>query len=127
MDGDKDSAEDEDDEAPEAPTSLIATEVQTRPAPDWKDVADGVAALYQEGCKQQRGHSADMMRDFAKKFVWTSAIVKGLVQGIADIKDGQETESALQEMTDAIADERSVFPRREVESESATGRPERAA
>ena len=42
-----------------------------------------MAALYKEGCKQQPGHQADMMRDFAKQFVWTDAMVKGLVDGIA--------------------------------------------
>jgi hypothetical protein len=41
-----------DEEAPEAPENLIPTETQTRPAPNWKDVPDGMAALFQEGCKQ---------------------------------------------------------------------------
>ena len=35
-----------------------------------------MAALFQEGCKQQPGHSSDMMRDFAKQFVWTTAMMK---------------------------------------------------
>jgi hypothetical protein len=60
----------EEKEAPEAPVNLIPTETQTRPAPNWKDVPDEMAALFQEGCKQQPGHSSDMMRDFAKQFVW---------------------------------------------------------
>jgi hypothetical protein len=99
----------EEEQAPEAPKNLIATEVQTRPAPDWKDVPDGMAALFQEGCKQQPGHSSDMMRDFAKQFVWTSAMAKGLIAGIADSKDGEAAEKALQTLVDAIAEEYSIF------------------
>jgi hypothetical protein len=102
------------EEAPEAPKNLIATEVQTRPAPNWKDVPDGMAALFQEGCKQQPGHSSDMMRDFAKQFVWTSAMVKGLIAGIADSKDGEAAEKALQTLVDAIAEEYSIFPAAEL-------------
>jgi hypothetical protein len=56
----KESAEEE-----EAPADLISTEVQTPPAPDWQDVPDGIAALYREGCKQQPGHSSDMIDIFA--------------------------------------------------------------
>jgi hypothetical protein len=108
----KQSAQEE--ETPEAPKNLIATEVQTRPAPNWKDVPDGMAALFQEGCKQQPGHSADMMRDFAKQFVWTSAMVKGLIAGIADSKDGEAAEKALQSLVDAIAEEYSIFPAAEL-------------
>ena len=48
-----------------------------------------MAALYKEGCKQQPGHQADMMRDFAKQFAWTSAMAKGLVTGIANSKDAR--------------------------------------
>src|SRR5262249_15329196 len=99
----------EEEEAPEAPTNLIPTDTQTRPAPDWKDVPDGMAALFQEGCKQQPGHSSDMMRDFAKQFVWTAPMVKGLIAGIADSKDGEAAEKALQTMVDAIAEEYSIF------------------
>jgi hypothetical protein len=40
-----------------------------------------------------RGHSADMMRDFAKQFVWTGAMVKGLIAGIADNKNGEQANS----------------------------------
>jgi hypothetical protein len=64
------AAESAEEEAPEAPANLISTDVQTRPTPSWKDVPDGMAALFQEGCMQQPGHSSDMMRDFAKQFVW---------------------------------------------------------
>jgi hypothetical protein len=104
----------QDEEAPEAPTNLIPTDTATRPAPNWKDVPDGMAALFQEGCKQQPGHSSDMMRDFAKQFVWTSAMVKGLIAGIADSKDGEAAEKALQTMVDAIAEEYSIFPAAEL-------------
>jgi hypothetical protein len=114
--GEKESAEKgaKENDAPEAPENLIATEVQTRPAPDWKDVPDGMAALFQEGCKQQPGHSSDMMRDFAKQFVWTSAMVKGLIAGIADSKDGEAAEKALQTLVDAISEEYSIFPAAEL-------------
>jgi hypothetical protein len=115
-DGTQDSA---DEDEPEAPENLIGTEVQNRPAPDWKDVPDGMAALFQEGCKQQPGHSSDMMRDFAKQFVWTAAMVKGLVAGIADSKDGEAAEEAMQTLVDCIADEYSIFPAKEYLEEAA--------
>src|SRR5262249_38089529 len=99
---------------PEAPENLIPTEPATRPMPNWKDVPDGMVALYQEGCKQQPGKSADMMRDFAKQFVWTSAMVKGLIAGIAESKDGERAEQALQELSDSIAEEYSIFPASEL-------------
>jgi hypothetical protein len=108
------AADAEDEEAPEAPENLIQTDTQTRPAPNWKDVPDGMAALFQEGCKQQPGHSSDMMRDFAKQFVWTAAMVKGLVAGIGDSKDGEAAEQALQAMVDEIAEEYSIFPAQEL-------------
>jgi hypothetical protein len=106
--------ETESTKAPEAPVNLIPTDPQTRPAPDWKDVPDGMAALFQEGAKQQPGHTSDMMRDFAKQFVWTSAMVKGLIAGIADSKDGEAAEKALQTLVDAIAEEYSIFPAAEL-------------
>jgi hypothetical protein len=46
-------------EAPESPENLIATEPQIRPAPNWKDVPLGMAALFHEGCKLQPGHSSE--------------------------------------------------------------------
>ena len=67
-------------EAQEAPEILIAAErAATRPAPNWKDVPDGMAALFHEGCKQQPGHSFDMMGDFAKQFVWTAAMLQAVL------------------------------------------------
>jgi hypothetical protein len=55
-----------------------------------------------------------MMRDFAKQFVWTAAMVKGLIAGIADSKDGEAAEEALQTIVDEIAEEYSIFPATEV-------------
>jgi len=40
-------------EAQEAPDKLIPTETRTQPAPNWKDVPDGMVALFLEGCEQQ--------------------------------------------------------------------------
>jgi hypothetical protein len=119
-DADKDADKAANDDAePEAPENLIPTEVNSRPAPNWKDVPDGMAALFQEGCKQQPGHSSDMMRDFAKQFVWTAAMVMGLVAGIADSKDGEAAEVAMQTLVDHIADEYSIFPAKEYFEEAA--------
>jgi hypothetical protein len=106
-------AEASEDEDQEAPTNLIDTEARPA-APDWKDVPDGMTALFQEGCKQQPGKSADMMCDFAKQFVWTTAMIKGLLDGIANSKDGERAEQALQELVDAIAEEYSIFPASEL-------------
>jgi hypothetical protein len=61
-----------------------------------------MALLFQEGCKQP-GHSSDMMRGFAKQFVWTAAMVKGLIAGIAGSKDGGAAGQALHDMVDAGA------------------------
>src|SRR5260370_40407113 len=33
-----------------------------------------MAALFHEGCKQQSGHSSDMVGDFDKRFGWTAAM-----------------------------------------------------
>jgi len=119
-DADKDADKAANDDAePDAPENLIPTEVNSRPAPNWKDVPDGMAALFQEGCKQQPGHSSDMMRDFAKQFVWTAAMVMGLVAGIADSKDGEAAEVAMQTLVDHIADEYSIFPAKEYLEEAA--------
>jgi hypothetical protein len=114
-DADKDADKSgNDDPEPESPANLIPTEVNSRPAPNWKDVPDGMAALFHEGCKQQPGRSSDMMRDFARQFVWTAAMVKGLVAGIGDSKDGEAAEEALQAMVDEIAEEYSIFPAQEL-------------
>jgi hypothetical protein len=75
-------------ETPAAPENLITTTTYAPTPPGWKDVPDGKAALLQEGCKQQPGHSADTMREFVRQFVWTTAMVKGLIAGMAESKDG---------------------------------------
>src|SRR5437588_6483549 len=101
--------------------NLIGTEARPD-KPNWKDVPDGMAALFQEGCKQQPGKSADMMRDFAKQFVWTAAMVKGLIAGIAESKDAEQAEAIFQHIVDTIADEYSIFPANETdEEETETG------
>jgi len=114
----------EDDETvttPVAVDNLIGTEARPD-KPNWKDVPDGMAALFQEGCKQQPGKSADMMRDFAKQFVWSAAMVKGLIAGIAESKDAEQAEAIFQQIVDSIADEYSIFPTSETEEEeSETG------
>jgi len=110
------SATDEpDDEPAEAPENLIPTEPEARPtAPNWKDIPEDMAALYKEACRQEPGHSGDGMCGFAKELVWTTAMVKGLVAGIADSQDGARAEEALQELVNAIADQYSIFPESEL-------------
>jgi hypothetical protein len=73
-----------------------------------------MVALYREACKQAPGHAGDLLCQFAKELVWTSAMVKGLLAGIADSKDGENAENALQELVDAIAEEYSIFPASEL-------------
>ena len=53
--------------------------------------------------KAQPGKSADMMRDFAKQFVWSAAMVKGLIAGIAESKDAEQAEAIFQQIVDSIA------------------------
>jgi hypothetical protein len=55
-----------------------------------------------------------LLCQFAKELVWTSAMVKGLLAGIASSKDGESAENALQAMTDEIAEEYSIFPASEL-------------
>ena len=105
---------DEQEQTP-APENLISTDAARPAAPDWKDVPDGMAALYREGCKQQPGHQADMMRDFAKQFVWTDAMVKGLVAGMADSNDAESAQEAFQTLVDTIGDEYGIYPKSELE------------
>jgi hypothetical protein len=52
-----------------------------------------MAALFQEGCKQRPGYSAEMTREFAKRLVWTAAMVNGLIGGIADGEDGEQADA----------------------------------
>jgi len=112
------SAEEDEEEAP-APENLISTDAARPAAPDWKDVPDGMAGLYKEGCRQQPGHQADMMRDFAKEFVWTTAMVKGLLDGIASSKDAEAAQEAMQTLVDTIGDEYGIYPASELEEKEA--------
>jgi hypothetical protein len=109
-----DQAEDAEDE-PEVPENLIPTEPsETRPMPDWKDIGENMDALWKEAVKQQPGRTADVMADFAKRVDWTMAAIKGLVAGIADGKNGDKAEQALQNLVDNIAEEYSIFPASEL-------------
>jgi hypothetical protein len=103
----------EDEDAQEAPTNLIDT--QARPAaPNWKDVPEGMVALYREACKQAPGHAGDLLCQFAKELVWTSAMVKGLLAGIANSKDAESAVQALQVLVDDIGEEYSIYPESEL-------------
>jgi hypothetical protein len=113
------SADEEDEDDTPAPENLISTDAARPAAPDWKDVPDGMVGLYKEGVRQQPGHQADMMRDFAKEFVWTAAMVKGLIDGIASSEDAEAAQEAMQVMVDTIGDEYGIYPASEVEKEAA--------
>src|SRR5262249_38546744 len=97
------------------PENLISTEAARPAAPSWKDVPEGMAALLKEGNRQQPGKSADMMCDFAKELVWTVAMAKGLVDGIANSKDAESAQEAMQALVNVIADEYSIYPESELE------------
>src|SRR5262249_35335993 len=65
---DKDAEKDaEEEDEPEAPDNLISTEVQSRPAPDWKDVGEGMGALLNEGRKQQPDRVGEIRDQFVEK------------------------------------------------------------
>jgi hypothetical protein len=117
----EDTAADDDEEQDDtpAPANIISTDAARPAAPDWKDVPDGMVGLYKEGCRQQPGHQADMMRDFAQEFVWTAAMVKGLVDGIASSKDPEAAQEAMQTLVDTIGEEYGIYPASEVEKEAA--------
>jgi hypothetical protein len=51
---------------------------------------------------------------FAKEQVWTSAMVKGLLAGIANSKDAESAVQALQVLVDDIAEEYSIYPESEL-------------
>jgi hypothetical protein len=103
----------EDKDEQEVPSNLISTE--SRPAaPDWKDVPEGMVALYREACKQAPGHAGDLLCQFAKELVWTSAMVKGLLAGIANSKDAESAVQALQVLVDDVGEEYSIYPESEL-------------
>jgi hypothetical protein len=106
-------APEDDKDEQEAPANLIDT--QARPAaPDWKDVPEGMVALYREACKQAPGHAGDLLCQFAKELVWTGAMVKGLLAGIANSKDAESAVRALQVLVDDIGEEYSIYPESEL-------------
>jgi hypothetical protein len=107
--------EDEEDE-PEPPKNLIGTEPEVRPnVPNWKDVPEGIGAIVKEANKLYPGHMADMVKGFAQEFVWSAAMVKGLIDGIANSKDAEKAQEALQLIVDTIGEEYSIFPQSELE------------
>jgi hypothetical protein len=116
QDADADDQEQEEEKEATPPKNLIATQPdKTRPAPNWKDVPDGMAALLKEGNKQEPGHMGDMLKQFAEQFVWTAPMVKGLLDGIANSKDAAAGERALQLIVDTIGEEYSIYPQSEME------------
>jgi hypothetical protein len=117
-DAEADGEEPEEEEEKEVtpPKNMIATQPdKTRPAPNGKDVPDGMAALLKEGNKQEPGHMADMLKQFAEQFVWTAPMVKGLLDGIVDSKDAAAGERAMQLIVDTIGEEYSIYPQSEME------------
>ena len=107
--------EDEEEEETLAPENLISTDAARPAAPDWKDVPDGMAALCTEGQRQNPGHTADMMRDFAKKLKWTVAMAKGLVAGIAESMDPESAQEAMQAIVNEIGDGYGIYPESELD------------
>ena len=83
------------------------------------DVIGWMTAFFQEGCKRNVGKSADMLAGFAKQLVWTSAMTKGLLNGIADSQDAESAQEALQTLVDTIGEEYGIYPASEVEKEAA--------
>ena len=74
------------------------------------DVIGWMVAFFKEGCKRNPGHTGDIMTGFARSVAWTKSSVAGLVQGIADsAEDREDTDAILQELSDTIADEYSIF------------------
>jgi hypothetical protein len=105
-----DEVDDADDDEPANPDNLISTEAESKPTmPNWKDVGEGMAALAQEAAKQAPGRIGDVMMDFAKRLAWNSPMVKGLVAGIAEMKDAEAAQKALQELVNAIGDDYGIF------------------
>jgi len=107
-----DQVDDDDDDAdePANPENLISTEAESKPTmPDWKDVGEHMAALTLEAAKQAPGRIGDVMMEFAKRLPWNAAMVKGLVAGIAEMKDAEKAQKALQELVNAIGDDYGIF------------------
>jgi hypothetical protein len=81
------------------------------------DVVGWMTAFFQEGCKRNAGKSHEMLAGFAKQLVWTNPMVKGLIDGIADSKDADSAQEAMQTIVDTLDDEYGIYPQSEVESE----------
>jgi len=83
------------------------------------DVVGWMTAFFQEGCKRNVGKSHEMLAGFARQLVWTNPMVKGLLDGIADSKDADSAQEAMQTAVDTIGDEYGIFPQSETEKEAA--------
>jgi hypothetical protein len=81
------------------------------------DVIGWMTAFFQEGCKRNVGKAHELLAGFAKQLVWTNAMVKGLLDGLADSQDADSAQEALQTIVDTIGDEYGIFPRSELETE----------
>src|SRR5262249_8791644 len=56
------------------------------------DVIGWMTAFFQEGCKRNVGKAHEMLAGFAKQLVWTNAMVKGLLDGLADSQDADSAQ-----------------------------------
>jgi hypothetical protein len=83
------------------------------------DAAAWMGAFFHHGAKRNVGKAHEIVMEFAKQFVWTSAMVKGLLEGIAHSKDAEAADKAMQTIVDTIADEYGVYPSQEVEEKEA--------
>ena len=83
------------------------------------DVIGWMLAFFHEGCKRNAGKAHEMLAGFAKQLVWTNPMVKGLLDGLADSKDADSAQEALQTIVDTIGDEYGIFPASEVEEKEA--------
>jgi hypothetical protein len=118
-DGDQADKKDAEEETPDT-ENLISKDADSKPAmPNWKDVPEGMVALYKEACKQAPGHAGDLLCTFAKELVWTAGMSKSLADGIANSKDAESAMAAMQAMVDYIAEEYSVYPSDELAEEAA--------
>jgi hypothetical protein len=117
-DASADAADDEDE--PEQPENLISTDAVSRTTPpNWKDVGEHMAALVHETSKQAPEHIGDVFMEFAKRLPWNSSMVKGVVAGIADMKDAESAQRALQEFVNVIGDEYGIFADAELREQAA--------
>ena len=83
------------------------------------DVIGWMTAFFQEGCKRNVGKAHEMLAGFAKQLVWTNAMVKGLLDGLADSQDADSAQEALQTIVDTIGEEYGIYPQSELDKEAA--------